>query len=293
MRHNITMAGGGLRLVVLLAGLVATGCAPQQARWKQLVRYDTATPTSGARARSPQRFIIGHSVKGREIECAVYGHGSETVLLLASIHGNEAAGTPLLERVGQHLGHVPHLLEGRRVILVPIVNPDGVASNRRLNARNVDLNRNFPAENFDKAKRHGALPLSEPESRALHRLLQTHPPDRIVSLHEPLACVDYDGPGEDLAQHLAAAGPLPVRKLGGRPGSLGSYAGELLKVPIITLELPATAARMDIDELWTRYGAMLLAAIEYDPPQQPAAPRRSTTLRRPHGTPDLAARSAP
>ena len=35
-------------------------------------------------------------------------------------------------------------------------------------------------------------------------------------------------------------------------------------VPIITVELPAGASRMSEDELWSRYGPMLIAAIEFD-----------------------------
>jgi protein MpaA len=56
---------------------------------------------------------------------------------------------------------------------------------------------------------------------------------------------------------------LPVRKLGVRPGSLGSYAGVELGVPIITLELPRNASDLSVDELWGRYGPSLVAAVLY------------------------------
>jgi len=56
---------------------------------------------------------------------------------------------------------------------------------------------------------------------------------------------------------------LPVRKLGARPGSLGSYAGENLRIPIITFELPCDADSLDSKSLWTRYGSALIAAVLY------------------------------
>jgi protein MpaA len=109
--------------------------------------------------------------------------------------------------------------------------------------------------------RYGGAPLTEPEALALAGLIDRRPPDRIVSLHEPLACVDYDGPGEALAGRMAGACGLPLRRLGGKPGSLGSYAGETLGIPIITLELPPLARTLDADRLWDRYGAALLEAV--------------------------------
>ena len=94
-------------------------------------------------------------------------------------------------------------------------------------------------------------------------LLDRYGPARIVSIHQPIGCVDHDGPAEGLATVVAEHCGLPVRKLGGRPGSLGSYAGRDRGIPIITLELPGKASRLDEDELWRRYGGALLAAIAY------------------------------
>jgi protein MpaA len=56
---------------------------------------------------------------------------------------------------------------------------------------------------------------------------------------------------------------LPVRKLGAKPGSLGSYAGETLGIPIITFELPRGASELSLELLWSKYGNTLLAAILY------------------------------
>jgi protein MpaA len=130
----------------------------------------------------------------------------------------------------------------------------------------VDLNRNFPADNRTEVALHGSGPLSEPESRALMRAIERFAPARVLSIHQPLRCVDYDGPGEALAKSISAAidGRLPVQKLGGRPGSLGSYLGETRGVPIVTLELPA-GVESNEDALWRDYGAALGAFLRGAP----------------------------
>lgn len=218
-------------------------------------------PGAGSGVRAPAPFTLGRSRQGRPIDAVRLGTGPEVVLILASIHGSEAAGTPLVETLIDHLAARPDLLAGRTVVIVPRVNPDGLAAGDRHNANGVDLNRNFPAGNYAARSTSGDGPLSEPESRGIMALLEEFNPARIVSIHQPLGCIDYDGPGRQLAEAMAAAGDLPVRKLGARPGSLGAYAGETLGIPIITLELPGGASGMPGAVLWEKYGPMLLVAV--------------------------------
>ena len=201
-------------------------------------------------------IIAGYSREGRAIEVRVLGDGQRTAMFLATIHGNEAAGTPLLRRLAEHLVAQAHLLEGRRVVLVPVANPDGYANGTRRNAAGVDINRNFKTANS-----RGRAPLSEPESRAIEALIERYRPAVVVSIHQPLNCIDYDGPAADLARSMAAACHLSVRKIGARPGSLGSYVGLELGLPIVTVELPRSASRLTSDGLWQRYGEMLLIAV--------------------------------
>jgi protein MpaA len=215
----------------------------------------------------PTKSVIGKSLQGASIPCEVFGSGSDVLMVIATIHGNEAAGTPLLAAFGEWLRSHPDELAGRKVVLLPLVNPDGYAAGERFNSRGVDLNRNFPAGNWrvEKVSLHGETPLSEPESRAIMRAICEYFPDRIVSIHQPVACVDYDGPAEKLAEAMAAAGPLPVNRLGGQPGSLGSFIGETLGKPIVTWELPEDAG-MDAEVLWKTYGESLLAALRFAEP---------------------------
>jgi protein MpaA len=237
------------------------------------------TPTRESVRRpdpGPQRMPLGVSVEGRPLEALIFGTGPETILYLATIHGNEAAGTPLLERFGEYLQAKPDLFRRRRIILVPVVNPDGLAHGTRANARGIDLNRNFPATNRVDMRQNGTA-LSEPEAAALDRLIRRYPPDRTVSLHQPLTCIDFDGPSETLARAMSSACELPLQKLGGFPGSLGSYLGVDRGTPIVTLELPQEASALGREALWLRYAGALYAALI-----APAAPSgRLSALRSP------------
>lgn len=211
------------------------------------------------------KTTYGNSVDGRPLEVwSVDRDGSGGILFLGSIHGSEGAGTPLLEELRRQLERSPSWQQGQRVAIIPNANPDGLAEERRYNRRGIDLNRNFPATNRKEGKRFGEAALSEPESQALHAWLEREQPEIIVSLHQPIACVDYDGPAEAeaLAKRMSAACDLPVKKLGSRPGSLGAYFGETLGRSIITLELPPYPPK-DTQALWNRYGAALLEAIAF------------------------------
>lgn len=214
----------------------------------------------------PRYRVLGRSVQGRPITAQILGNGQNTTLVMATIHGNEPAGTPLVRRLADHLMSHSDLLAGRTVVIIPVANPDGLAVRTRENIRGVDLNRNFEASNRVNTAGTGHQPLSEPESRAIYAAIQEFRPDRILSIHQPLSCIDYDGPGKALAAAIAAACRLPVKKLGAMPGSLGSYTGEELGIPTITVELPADATNLSDDALWDRYGQAMIVGITYSLP---------------------------
>jgi protein MpaA len=191
------------------------------------------------------------------------GNGPERVLIMATIHGDEPAGLPLSSRLIKRLKLFTHLHDRYTVMIIPLANPDGFALGTRFNASGVDLNRNFPASNRINSTTFGLDSLTEPEARVLHDLILSRKPTRIVSIHQPLYCLDYDGPGEGLAEAMALYCPLPVKKLGSRAGSFGSFCGMELNIPIITMELAKEDSDLTEDQLWSLYGFSLLAAITY------------------------------
>ena len=249
-------------ITALAICMIVTGCQQPQPVVKPVVLEENEWSIDDALPIS-QYHIGGRSVLKRPIVYQTFGFGHDVALILATIHGSEPAGTPLVRYLARHLQQNPHLVEGRTVVLVPVANPDGLAHNRRHNARGVDLNRNFAATNRINTVAYGSSGQSEPESAFIDRLLKQYRPNRIVSIHQPLNCVDYDGPARDLAERMARKCRLPLKKLGSRPGSLGAYAGETLGIPIVTFEMRAGDSSLSDVQLWNLYGEALLEAVKY------------------------------
>lgn len=255
-------ASSVVAVLLLLLSAVFTGCAETKTG-PELIDRSGEPPI-----RLPaQHRIIGQSVQRRPIMCQIFGDGPDVVLIMGGIHGDEPAGTRLARRLADHLEEHQYLLEGHTVVLMPLVNPDGLAADTRENARGVDLNRNFDAINRINNSENGQNAFSEPESRVIRDMMQRYRPDRIVSLHQRLknqpACIDYDGLASGLAQHMARYCSLPVSRLGMRAGSLGSYTSTRLGIPVVTFEMHTSDSRLTAAVLWQQYGRALLAAIAY------------------------------
>ena len=111
----------------------------------------------------------------------------------------------------------------------PRANPDGIARGSKNSARDVDLNRNFPARSFTTDHRPaispGPAPLSEPETQLLAALIARERVAAVVAVHAPFACVNYDGPAAAWAEAVAAACGWPPA--GGHRLSDPGFAGEL------------------------------------------------------------------
>ena len=142
-----------------------------------------------------------------------------------------------------------------------MLNPDGWVDDMRSNRRRVDLNRNFPSDNYGRGLT-GEHPLSEPESQILYDIIEKYKPQLIVGIHQPFVCVDYDGKEvEPLAKKMAELSKLPLRKLGVRSGSMGAYVRN--RHPLITLEMHYNDHNLSMSKLWKKYGQTLLVAITF------------------------------
>jgi beta-N-acetylhexosaminidase len=169
----------------------------------------------GAGAGDAHARSIGQSVQGRPIQVKVSGTSDAAVrvLVVGSIHGNETAGHAVIRRL-RALGAPGSM----RVWTVRTVNPDGVLAGTRGNARGVDLNRNFP-HRWRRTGHSGPRPLSEPESRAVRRLVRRVRPDVTIWYHQALRLVDHSsGADPALVRDYAGRVGLPVRRIGFLPG---------------------------------------------------------------------------
>ncbi len=214
---------------------------------------------------------FGASVEERAIFKAEFGSGDDVTLVIGGFHGSEPSSAYVALRLAEFLAYQPGALKaGKRVVLVPILNPDGFVRKERRNARGVDLNRNWPTENWGQRPPRrevyaGPEAASEPETKALMKLLETAPPGRIISIHAPLAQNNYDGPGgEKLARLMARFNRYPVTGYIGypTPGSFGTWAGIERKIPMVTLEVDKReAAGGEFEKLWDENRAALMAVI--------------------------------
>ena len=158
-----------LTICALSAILAAAGC---QSRMPYPEFRDMPHPS--ASLLLGQHHIVGSSVRNTPIMTHVFGQGPNVTLILATIHGDEPAGTPLLRTLAQHIKNNLELANGRTIILLPLANPDGLAQNTRYNAKGVDLNRNFSAANRINSDATGRFALSEPEARIIADLIDQY-----------------------------------------------------------------------------------------------------------------------
>jgi len=190
---------------------------------------DAAGPAGGidrAVAIGPDRpwpHRAGRSVRGRAV-VALLPPRPAPLLVVGAVHGDEPGTAAALHAA---LRRTP--AARLRAAVVTVMNPDGLAAGRRHNARGVDLNRNFPARDWGgpRALFPGRAPASEPETRAVMRLVSALRPRRVVALHAPLGVV-LGRRTDRLARTLARTTGLPVRASVGypTPGSLATWARE-------------------------------------------------------------------
>lgn len=206
----------------------------------------------------------GISVNGQSIHYTRIGCGPRTSLVYGGIHGDEPASAVLTEQLIDKLRTLP--LEWKtqyQVIAISAVNPDGLKANTRSNARGVDLNRNFPSSNRINNAKFGIKALSEPETMALYKVQKTYPSSRVIAIHQPLACIDYDGPAQQISLVMGHFTQLPQCHLHSRPGSHGSYTGVDHNTPIITFEMRREDDELSSETLWKIYGKAIMAGIMY------------------------------
>jgi protein MpaA len=184
--------------------------------------------------------VLGASRRGLPI----VAHESGTdggLLVFGAIHGDEPASATLCQVFLHSLvasGPAP-------LAILPVANPDGLRRKQKDNSAGVDLNRNFAARSWQLGTPvgydPGPRPLSEPESAVLDGWVRQRRPRVIVAVHQPFACVNWDGPAERVAEAMSRCTGLPTQASIGypTPGSFGAWAGVDLGIAVVTLELAA------------------------------------------------------
>ena len=220
--------------------------------------------TNPACIRAELTSAEGRSVRGRPLYLTDVRVNAPKLkaLVIGGIHGDEVSSTALAMQWIELARATPAETEWR---FVPALNPDGLLMQppRRTNANGVDLNRNFPTQNWateapaywekrtrrDPRRWPGRTALSEPESKFLLRQVEEFRPDVIVSIHAPYGVLDFDGPMVPPSR----LGRLYLDRVGIFPGSLGHFAGVDRKIPVVTIELPhptRTPVDAEVRQMW-------------------------------------------
>ena len=245
---------------------------------------------------NPERWdVYGYSSQGNPILYQKFGFEIDDSsipvnLVLCSIHGDEANGSYACFHIVRDMiyGRLRDLKK-MKIVVAPIVNPDGFLNRTRTNARGVDINRNLPTADWDgnslkvwksykndPNKYPGEKANSEIESQFQVELIRRFSPDKVIAIHAPYGFIDIDGPGDSkyygawqlskkarlVALDMQAESKNFLKLVDFRffPGSLGNYAGNERKIPTYTIELPATDTSK-ADFYWTILRKPLLNAM--------------------------------
>ena len=187
-----------------------------------------------------RRVVIGTSVRGRPIVAWSFGPESakRKVLVVGCIHGNECAGLAITSALSR-----TRPPKGVQVWLVPEMNPDGTAADRRQNAHGVDLNRNFPFRwrpNSDPTYYAGPRAASEPETRTAMRLVLQIRPAVTIWYHQQMDLVDMAGGDRGVARRYAQLAGLRATCLTFLPGVETGWSSHALPgTTSFVVELPA------------------------------------------------------
>jgi hypothetical protein len=173
--------------------------------------------------------FLGSSVENRSIYGLRLGHGDFKILAWSQMHGNESTTT----RVLIDLLRSPdlfELLKGITLYIIPVLNPDGLEKWTRVNANQVDLNRD-------------AVDLSQPESQILKDTLDFFEPDLALNLHGQRTF--YGASGSVLPAQLSFLTPSADESKSVTPSRLASMRLINKVVEVVGSSVKAAIARYD------------------------------------------------
>lgn len=242
--------------------------------------------TSPAQATPIRTVEIGRSAEGRPIEAVIFGDGPRKLVVVGATHGAPEANTyrlalALIEHFRANPSEVPPEV---RLVIIPLLNPDGMARGWRFDAAGVDLNRNMDTshdacpENDWRQRVQGARGIVSdtggpyPDSQVESRLIRAFLLDAAgaIFLHSnaglvfPASCEHQ--PSIAMAQVYAAAAGYEYVRLWDRydiTGGMHDWAGGL-GIAAITPEL-VTGDQPEVAENLAGLRAVLANAAEVLP----------------------------
>lgn len=153
----------------------------------------------------------GKTVTGRPIyayamsDFRVSSASKTRVLIISGQHGDEVNPIKAVVSFSENLaqGVYPGILSHNLVIIVPIVNPDGLANGTRLNNLGMDLNRGWQT-------------LDTSENQYVHNIIKLFKPQLLIDAHEWFSVPDLPGNGIELAWSASSIQRKTMARIAGR-----------------------------------------------------------------------------
>tara|TARA_R100000935_G_C2833239_1_gene166439 strand:- start:82 stop:1233 length:1152 start_codon:yes stop_codon:yes gene_type:complete len=143
-------------------------------------RYINANHISDPLKKAALNFeveVLGKSTLGEPIHLIKVGSGKHKILMWSQMHGNESTTTKAVFDMLNYFSDYAGDLNGKDILnrctlyIIPMLNPDGAKAYTRVNANDIDLNRD-------------AKDLSQVESQILRRAFDDIKPDFCFNLHD-------------------------------------------------------------------------------------------------------------
>jgi len=166
--------------VVLMAGPVVVADSPfmpvDHRELKRTIRYGEMQQFLASLAEPHVRVTVeGTSTLGRDVVLVRLGGEARArwnILFYAQQHGDEISGKDALLYLIRDIAANPRQLPADTAVwIMPMMNPDGAEAGTRVNGAKADINRDH-------------MTLLQPETQALHRVVQRVRPEVAVDCHE-------------------------------------------------------------------------------------------------------------
>jgi hypothetical protein len=177
---------------------------------------------------------IGVSEEGRAIHKLKFGTGKKRILIWSQMHGNESTGTKAMFDLIQFLRifheHtiVETIYKSCTIEYIPILNPDGALAYTRLNAKNIDLNRDVVDQKAC-------------ESQILRKTLQNFNPQFCFNLHDQRTIFGVEGTKNPATISFLAPSEEETRKI--TPGRIETMDVIVAMNELIQQEIPNYVGR--------------------------------------------------
>jgi hypothetical protein len=199
-------------------------------------------PAIGSRT-STGWVVVAQSAEGRPLHMKTLGTGSARTLVVAGLDGEDRIAVNWVDQFVQQLAQSPEALHDYQVHVLRAGNPDGLTAKHLENGRGIAINRNFPTANYRPAGNPsaGPGPATEPETRALMRLLYELRPQRLVHVvaSSTPSEAECNGVASEAATSLEDVAGIAIEAFDPRRhgGSIEDFATSVLGIEVVTLRL--------------------------------------------------------